>query len=371
MTDPLLLTPGPLTTRTETKQAMLRDWGSRDEGFIALTSRVRARLLALAQADDAYSCVPLQGSGTFAVEAALGTLVPRDGKTLVLVNGAYGRRMANILARMGRAYVTLETPEDETPAADDVDALLAVDTEISDVALVHCETTSGILNPLAEIASVVAAHKRRLLIDAMSSFGGIPIDAAHLPFDALMASANKCLEGVPGIGFVIARRERLAASEGNAHSLSLDLAAQWRGLEANGQWLYTPPTQVLAALDAALDALDAEGGIAGRFARYWENCRTLVGGMRGLGFETMLADEAQAPIIVTFREPADAKFEFAGFYDGLSARGFLIYPGKLTDMPSFRIGCIGAVTRADMARLVEEVARVVGEMGVTDCGPAA
>lgn len=369
MSDPLLLTPGPLTTRAETKQAMLRDWGSRDAHFIALTARVRHRLLRLAHVGEAYSCVPLQGSGTFAVEAALGTLLPRDGKTLVLVNGAYGRRMTQMLERMKRASVVLETPEDTVASPGEVDAALAADPAISDVALVHCETTSGILNPLAEIAGVVAAQKRRLLIDAMSSFGGIPIDGAHLPFDAIMASANKCLEGVPGIGFVIAKRERLAASEGNAHSLSLDLAAQWRGLEANGQWLYTPPTHVLAALDAALDGLDAEGGIAGRFARYWENCRTLVSGMRALGFETMLKDEVQAPIIVTFRQPSDAAFDFTRFYDGLAARGFLIYPGKLTNIPSFRIGCIGAVSRADMTRLVQEVARVVKDMGVTKCGP--
>jgi len=347
---------------------MLRDWGSRDGGFIALSERVRARLLRLANTPDDYVCVPLQGSGTFAVEAALGTLVPRDGKTLVLVNGAYGRRMVSMLHRMNRACEVLETPEDVMPSTEDVDARLAGDDAITDVALVHCETTSGILNPLNDIAAVVAARKRRLLIDAMSSFGGIPIDGAHLPFDALMASANKCLEGVPGIAFVIARRARLEASTGNAHSLSLDLTAQWRALEANGQWLYTPPTQVIAALDAALDALDAEGGIAGRFARYWENCRTLVTGMRGLGFETMLADEAQAPIIVTFHQPA--AFDFTRFYDSLAARGFLIYPGKLTTTPSFRIGCIGAITNADMTRLVDAVSAVIADMGVTKCGRA-
>ena len=366
----VLLTPGPLTTRPETRAAMDRDWGSRDAAFIALSAAVRRRLLVLAAADDAFTCVPLQGSGTFAVEAQLGTLVPRDGRLLILVGGAYGRRMVEICRRMGRACVELETDETEPASAAALSRRLAAERGVTDVALVHCETTTGILNPLADLAAAVGESGRRLHVDAMSSFGGIPIDLARLPLTSLAASANKCLEGVPGVGFVIARTGHLAECAGNAHAVSLDLHAQWAGLEANGQWRFTPPTHIVAALDRALDALDAEGGVAGRFARYWENCRTLVEGMRGLGFETLLADAVQAPIIVTFRAPADAAWEFQTFYDRLSARGFVIYPGKLAALESFRVGCIGAFRADTMARFVDAAGAVLREMGVGSGRPA-
>ena len=367
----VLLTPGPLTTRPETRAAMDRDWGSRDAAFIELTARVRRRLLALANAGDDLACVPMQGSGTFAVEAQLGTLVPRDGHLLILVGGAYGRRMAEICRRAGRAHSVLETDEAVPPTAAAVAERLAAEPAITDVALVHCETTTGILNPLAEIAAAVNAAGRRLHVDAMSSFGGIPIDLARLPLASLAASANKCLEGAPGVGFVIARTDHLAACADNAHAVSLDLHAQWAGLEANGQWRFTPPTHILAALDRALDALDAEGGVAGRFARYWETCRTLVDGLRGLGFETLLEDAVQAPIIVTFCAPADAAWDFQTFYDRLAARGFVIYPGKLAQVESFRVGCIGAFRADTMARFVDAAAAVLREMGVASGAPGS
>ena len=369
--DPLLLTPGPLTTRAETRAAMAaRDWGSRDAAFIALTARVRRRLLALCNAGAGFSCVPLQGSGTFAVEAQLGTLVPRDGRLLVLVGGAYGRRMVEMSRRMGRACAALETPEAVRPTAAAVAARLADDPALTDVALVHCETTTGILNPLADIAAAVAQAGRRLHVDAMSAFGGIPVDLGRLPLYSLAASANKCLEGAPGVGFVLARSDLLVECAGNAHALSLDLHAQWAGLEADGQWRFTPPTHVLAALDRALDALDAEGGVAGRFARYWENCRALVEGMRGLGFETLLEDAVQAPVIVTFLAPADPAWRFDSFYGRLAARGFLIYPGKLAARDSFRVGCIGAFRRDAMERFVAAAGAVLREMGVASAAPA-
>ncbi len=362
--EPVLLTPGPLTTRPETRAAMDRDWGSRDPAFIALTAQVRERLLAIANAGEGFTCVPLQGSGTFAVEAQLGTLVPREGRLLVLVGGAYGRRKVEICRRAGRDHAVLESEETAPPSVAAVAERLAAEPAITDVALVHCETTTGILNPLDDIAAAVSAAGRRLHVDAMSSFGGIPIDLGRVPLASLAASANKCLEGVPGVGFVIARTDHLETCAGNAHAVSLDLHAQWAGLEANGQWRFTPPTQVLAALDAALDALDAEGGVGGRFARYWENCRTLVDGMRGLGFETLLDDAVQAPIIVTFRAPEDPAWDFGGFYDRLSARGFVIYPGKLAQVESFRVGCIGVFRADTMARFIAAAGGVLAEMGV-------
>ena len=369
---PLLLTPGPLTTSAPTRRAMGRDWGSRDKDFIALTARVRERLAALVgDKEGEFVAVPLQGSGTFIVEATLGTMMPRDGKMLVLVNGAYGKRMAAMLDIMGRSYATVTCAEDEPVTGDLVAAALKADAAITHVAAVHCETTSGILNPLGEIAAAVAAHGKPLLIDAMSALGAIELDAGKVPFSAVMASSNKCLEGVPGIGFTIVKKVDLAETAGNAHSLSLDLHGQWKGFEGNGQWRFTPPTHVLAALDAALDQHEAEGGVAGRFARYANNCRALVDGMRALGFETLLPDALQAPIIVTFHAPADPAYQFARFYDLLHARGFAIYPGKLTAAETFRIGCIGALDRADMTRAVAAVKDTIAEMGVKTCRPAA
>ncbi len=361
--DPWLLTPGPLTTSTSVKAAMLHDWGSRDDAFIAMTARVRERIAALAHAAATHECVPLQGSGTFAVEATLGTLVPREGRTLVLVNGAYGRRMVEILQRIGRAVAVRGWEEHEPVDPWVVDDLLAADPSLGHVAVVHCETTTGILNPLAEIAAVVARRGRRLLIDAMSAFGAIEIDARATPFEALMASSNKCLEGVPGIGFAIVERPALGSAKGNAHSVALDLHEQWRGLESNGQWRFTPPTHVLAALDRAVEEHALEGGVAGRGARYRANCARLVGGMRAMGFRTLLPDELQAPIIVTFHRPADPRFDFEAFYAALRARGFVIYPGKLTRAETFRIGCIGRIGLAEIdgaLRAIEEAVRDLG-----------
>ena len=368
--EPILLTPGPLTTSRATKQAMLRDWGSRDSDFIALNARVRARLVAIAGGAGSHVCVPLQGSGTFAIEAAVGTLLPRKGKMLVLVNGAYGRRIARICDVMGRAYTTLETPEDvpNDPAA--VEAALASEPGITHVAAIHCETTSGILNPIEEIAAIAARYGRGLIIDAMSAFGAIELDAAKVPFDAVVASANKCLEGVPGMAFAVIRSEALEAAAGSAHSLSLDLHDQWQAMESNGQWRFTPPTHVLAAFDQALDEHAAEGGVAGRGARYTRNCRVLVEGMRALGFETLLSDALQAPIIVTFHTPADPNFDFKTFYDHLRRRGYVIYPGKLTVADSFRIGCIGKVYEADIRGALAAIEETLGKMGVNDTAPA-
>jgi 2-aminoethylphosphonate-pyruvate transaminase len=365
-----LLTPGPLTTAAATRQAMARDWGSRDHDFKALTARVRARLVALADGGEEFTCVPIQGSGTYAVEAAVGTLVQRSGKALVLVNGAYGHRIARICQMLGRAFAVYETDEDAPPDPARLDDILADEPDVTHVIAVHCETTSGILNPLAEVAAVVAQRRRRLIVDAMSSFGALPLAARALPCEAVVASANKCLEGVPGIGFAVIRKDALAGCKGNAQSLSLDLHDQWQGFEKTGEWRFTPPTHVLAAFDAALAAHADEGGVAGRGARYARNCRALVDGMRRLGFATFLPDALQAPIIVTFHTPADERFDFRRFYDALHARGFVIYPGKLTRAPSFRIGCIGQVDDQVMRGAVAAVGEVAREMGLAALGRA-
>lgn len=370
MTDPILLTPGPLTTSSTIKEAMLRDWGSRDNAFIAINKRIRDRLVEMVGATGTHVCVPVQGSGTFAIEATIGTLLRRDGKLLVLVNGAYGQRMVRIAQRLERTVTAIETDEDTPVSPADLDVELESDPTISHVAVVHCETTSGILNPIAKVAEVCQRHGRALLIDSMSAFGALPLDVRTVPFQAAVASSNKCLEGVPGMGFAIIRKDALEASEGNASSLSLDLFDQWQGLEKNGQWRFTPPTHVIAAFDQALEEHAEEGGVPGREARYRRNHRTLVDGMTGLGFETLVPDTLQAPIIVTFLMPADQRFHFETFYARLRDKGFVIYPGKLTVADSFRIGCIGRINENDIRAALGAIGETLAEMGVKSCAPA-
>jgi 2-aminoethylphosphonate-pyruvate transaminase len=353
------------------KQAALHDYGSRDSHFIAVNRRIREALVEIAGGRDSHVCIPLQGSGTFVVEAMLGSFVPRDGKVLVLVNGAYGTRIVKICRVMGRDFVTQEAPEDVPNDPEALERTLAGDPEITHVVAVHCETTSGILNPIEDIARITARHGRGFLIDAMSAFGAVPLDAREVPFDAVVASSNKCLEGTPGVGFCIARSEALAKTEGNSHSLSLDLYDQYMSMERNGQWRFTPPVQTILTFDRALQEFAAEGGVEGRGGRYRKNCRILVDGMRRLGFQTLLPDELQAPIIVTFHMPADPRFQFEAFYDGLRRRGYVIYPGKLTVAESFRIGCIGRLGEEEMRGALGAVEDLLSDMEVESCAPAA
>jgi 2-aminoethylphosphonate-pyruvate transaminase len=347
---------------------MMRDWGSRDPAFTALIGRVLDRLATLA--GPGLVAVPMQGSGTFAVEAMIGTLVPRTGTLLVLVNGAYGKRIVALAERMGRSVRTLEWPEHRPVDPDRVDEVLSQSSDITHVAVVHCETTTGLRNPVEAVADVVATHGRRLLIDAMSAFGALPLSSERMAFDAVAASANKCLEGVPGLGFVIVRTDAIANAAGNAHSISLDLHEQWARIDRDGQFRFTPPTHVLAALDAALVAHAAEGGPPGRYARYSANLAVLTEGLRELGFETLLPDHLQAPIIVTVHQPDDSAWSFTDVYDALQAHGFAIYPGKLTQVPTFRVGCIGQVHPSDMRKFVSAMATVMHERGVSSGRPA-
>jgi len=369
--DPWLLTPGPLTTSPSVKQAMLHDFGSRDLDFIAVNARVREQLAAIVNGTDSHVCIPLQGSGTFVVEAMLGTFVPSDGKLLILVNGAYGERMLRIVEILGRPVSVQRTPEDVPVDPEALEQRLSDDPSISHVAVVHCETTTGLLNPIEAIADCVERHGRSLLIDSMSAFGALPLDANRIRFDALVASSNKCLEGTAGMGFCIARKSVLDHTRGNAHSLCLDLYEQHQAMEANGQWRFTPPVQTILSVAQALDEFNAEGGVAGRGERYGENCRLLVEGMRALGFRTLLPDHLQAPIIVTFHVPADPRFQFDAFYEGMRRRGYVIYPGKLTVAESFRMGCIGRLGSKQMGGALAAVEAVLEELGVASCEPAA
>jgi len=364
MHEPILLTPGPLTTSADTRSAMLSDWGSWDGAFNALTASICRDLVAIVNAEREHVCVPLQGSGTFSVEAALGTLVPKQGKVLVPDNGSYCKRIVRILGYLGREVVVLSHGEQEPADPARIEAALAADPAITHVAQVHCETGTGILNPLPRIAAIVAKHGRGLIIDAMSSYGAIPIDARTLHFDALVASSGKCLEGVPGMGFVITRKTTLERSAGNSSSLAMDLLDQWQYMQKTGQWRFTPPTHVVAALRAALDQYQAEGGQAARLARYTENCAALVSGMRALGLKPFLPDALQAPIIVTFHSPPDPAYDFGEFYRRVRERGFVLYPGKLTAVDTFRVGCIGAIGADTLRRAVTAISEVLREMGV-------
>jgi len=362
--DPYLLTPGPLTTSLTVKQAMLHDYGSRDAKFIDINARILERLVDIVNGAGNYVSVPLQGSGTFVVEAMIGNFVPADGKLLILINGAYGKRIAKICDYYKREYLVHETAEDVPVDTARLDAALDADAAISHVVVVHCETTSGILNPIKEVAAIVARHQRGLLIDSMSAFGALPLDATEIEFDAVVASSNKCLEGAPGMGFCIARESALEKTEGNSPSLVLDLYEQWRAMQKNRQWRFTPPTHVLLAFDQALTEYEAEGGVEGRGGRYQANRELLVTGMRALGFKTLLPDELQAPIIITFHMPANPEFDFDAFYDGLKNQGYVIYPGKLTVADSFRMGCIGRLDQQQMQGALDAVKQILNEFGI-------
>ncbi|SDU33868.1 2-aminoethylphosphonate--pyruvate transaminase [Stappia sp. ES.058] len=360
---PVLLTPGPLTTSARVKAAMMRDWGSRDPAFVELSQSVFERIRALAggTAED-HVCVPLQGSGTFAVEAMLTTFVGAGDRVLLLVNGAYGHRMAAICGKSGRAHEIYEVPETDTHDPLEVARRLRLDPQIGFVAMVHCETTSGLLNPLSEIARCVRAEGRQLLVDSMSGFGALPLDMHALELAAMAASSNKCLQGVPGLGFVVCRKDMLEAARGASPSVVLDLQAQADALANGGQWRFTPPTHVIAALDEALAELEEEGGPAARLARYSQNLATLLAGMGRLGFQPVLDSSRQAPVIASFVEPDDAWFCFKSFYEALRLGGYAIYAGKMTGIGSFRVGVIGAVDFLTIEAFLRVAEAVVSEM---------
>ena len=368
--EPYLLTPGPLTTAYEVKEAMLKDWGSWDEDFRDLTKKLRKSLLSLlGPRKNLYDCVPIQGSGTFAVESMLGTFIPKDGKLLVLANGAYGLRAAQTMDYLNRDYHLLDKGDYLPPRGSEVAGILENDKAITHVLVIHCETSSGILNPLEEIGAAVKSAGRKLLIDSMSAFGAVPVDPEKIDFEAMVSSANKCIEGVPGFGFVFAKLSALETAKGNCHSLSLDVEAQWSAMEKSGQWRFTPPTHVVAAFLTALEIHEEEGGVAGRGARYTNNRDVMVSGMRDLGFETLLDERWLSPIIVTFFCPADRAFEFTKFYDLMKSEGYIIYPGKLTVVDSFRIGCIGRMDAHVMKGVVSAAKKALETMGVESAAP--
>ena len=359
--DKKLLTPGPLTTSMTTKEAMLHDWGSRDKKFIDLNSSIRESLVKLIDGEDNYQCVPMQGSGTFAVESMVSSLTSKDSKILILINGAYGQRMKKMCTYLNRDFIEYEVAEHEVHELVKIEELID-NNDLTHVFTVYCETTSGILNPIEDIAKLVESKKLSLFIDAMSAFGALPLSAKNVSFDAVAASSNKCLEGVPGVGFILVKNNVIQNAKGNSHSLSLDLYDQWQAMEKNKQWRFTPPTHVLAAFSQAIKEHEKEGGVQGRYNRYKNNCDIICNGMKELGFEQLLPENLQAPIIITFKQPNDSNFNFDKFYNALSEKKFLIYPGKLTVAETFRIGCIGDLNENDMKETLSAVKEVIQEL---------
>jgi 2-aminoethylphosphonate-pyruvate transaminase len=369
---PWLLTPGPLTTSRTVKLAAHADWGSRTEEFAAVIKDIRKALLRIGGCDDSYECVPIQGPGSFAMEAILGALAPvKRKKTLVVANGVYGLRAAAMLERMGRPIELMDKGDTRAPTGAEVAATLDGDKNITHVWVAHCETTSGLVNPLEEIAHEVKSRGRVVMVDAMSSFGALPIDMTRNSIDALVSTSGKCLEGLPGLSFVLIKRSELVASEGNSHSLSLDLFAQWKSFEQTGQFRFTPPTHTTLALRQALRELDEEGGPTARLHRYTRHAEIMLQGLTQLGFVPLQTSGAKSPIVQTFLAPADPNFKFEAFYDGMRQRGFSIYPGALTKRASFRIGSIGQLDDAVMREAVVAIAEVLKGMDVKTMSPSA
>jgi len=363
--DKILFTPGPLTTSQTVKQAMLRDLGSRDIEFIGLVKDIRHKLVKLGQvSQDEYTAILMQGSGTFGLEAVVSSTVPLDGKLLVIINGAYGKRIARIASVLKIETVTLEYPEYKTPDIIEIEDTLKNDGKITNVAVVHCETTTGIINPIREIGRIVAKFRAKYFVDAMSSYGAVPINLAEYGIDYLVSSANKCIEGVPGFSFIICKLDSLMETAGCARSVSFDILDQYKGFEKNSQFRFTPPTHTLVAFRQALNELEAEGGISGRAERYRRNYDILVGGMRRMGFKEYLKPEDQGYIITSFLYPNDPNFSFEKFYESLNQKDYVIYPGKVSDANCFRIGNIGRIFEADVKALLAAIAETITEMDV-------
>lgn len=364
--DKILFTPGPLGINHETKLAMIRDLGSRDFEFMATIKEIRTKILDIAGISrEEFTMVPMQGSGTFAIEAVIMTMVPKEnGKLLVAYTGSYGKRMVEIAQYSNIETVVVKNDEDKFIDMKAIEEALKADPSITNVAVVHCETSSGVIHPIHEVGVIVRkyAPQATFFVDAMSSFGAVPVDMKNIDF--LVTSANKCIEGTPGFGVVIARKSSLFECEGRCRSLSLDLYEQYKGLEANGQFRFTPPIHSILAFKKALECLEVEGGIEGRGRRYQENRRVLREGMKKLGFKEFLNDDHSGYIITSYRFPTDPNFDFKTFYSNLSEMGMAIYPGKVTEADCFRIGTIGYLHPQNIADLLVCIEKVCKNMNM-------
>jgi 2-aminoethylphosphonate-pyruvate transaminase len=355
-----LLTPGPLTTTSTVKEEMLFDRCTWDNDYKVITQKIRSQLLEFAGAKkEEYTVVLMQGSGTFAVESVMTTAITNDDKALIITNGAYGERIVKMAKCLGLKFREYSVEYNEYPNEAEVRGILEEGQEITHMIMVHCETTTGILNPIEMVSKLSKDFGKTLIIDAMSSFGGMEINVPSLGIDYLISSANKCIQGVPGFGFVIANLEKLLACEGNSRSLSLDLYDQWKEMDKDGKWRYTSPTHVVAAFSKAIDELIEEGGIPARHSRYQNNNRILRERLASMGIHAYITAEKQSPIITTFLFPNEP-FNFEDFYSFVKERGYVIYPGKLTDADTFRIGNIGEIYEEDIQELCNIIEEYMG-----------
>lgn len=347
-----LLTPGPLTTTDSVKKEMLFDHCTWDNDYKQVTQEIRKGLLNLAHVDeDTYTAILMQGSGTFGVESVLTSSIGANDKLLIAANGAYGERMEDIARHAGISYVIYHQDYDKVPDAKVIEKMLEEDPKITHVSMVHSETTSGILNDIESVTKVVKEKGRTMIVDAMSSFAGVDIKVGELGIDFLISSANKCIQGVPGLSFIIAKKEALMKTKGQARSLSLDLYDQWETMNKDGKWRFTSPTHVVLAFAQAMKELKQEGGIAARSKRYYENNRAIIQNFKEMGFETYIDEEHQGPIITTFLFPEDCNYTFKEMYEYIKDRGYAIYPGKVTQTATFRIGNIGEIYKEDVEKL--------------------
>jgi 2-aminoethylphosphonate-pyruvate transaminase len=347
-----LLTPGPLTTTDTVKKEMMFDHCTWDDDYKKITLKIRSGLLELAHAkEEDYTVILMQGSGTFGVESVLTSAVGKDDKLLIAANGAYGERMEDIAKHAGLSYAIYHQDYDKVPDAEKIGRILEEDPSITHVSMVHSETTSGILNDIEEVTKVVKSKKRTMIVDAMSSFAGVDIPVQQLGIDFLISSANKCIQGVPGFSFIIAKRDALEKTKGQARSLSLDLYDQWETMDKDGKWRFTSPTHTVLAFAKAMEELKEEGGIVARAKRYYDNNREIIRRFREMGLETYIDEQHQGPIITTFFFPENANFTFEEMYEYIKERGYAIYPGKVTEAATFRIGNIGEIYKEDVETL--------------------
>ena len=363
--DKLLFTPGPLTTTTSVKEAGLVDLGSRDIAFISVVREIRKQLLKLAHVEaPEYETVIMQGSGTFGIESVISSAVPANGSLLNIINGAYGDRISLMAGIHRIPLVELKYAENQLPDLNEIESHLKNDPQITHISVIHCETTIGLMNPIAEIGEIAARYNKAYIVDAMSSFGAYDINMNNLNISYLISSSNKCIEGIPGFSFILSKRTELEKCKDQARSLSLDLYNQWSGLNSNGQFRFTPPVQVLLSFQEALDELAREGGIRARSNRYKENNSLLISGMRKLGFKVYLPDDLRGYIITSFLYPSHPNFSFETFYSILNEKGFVIYPGKLSKVDCFRIGNIGQLFFIDIHMIIDAIEETLHEMKI-------
>ena len=360
----ILLNPGPATTTQRVKQAQIvSDICPREPAFGAVVSAVRDKLTRVPAGGSEYTTVLLGGSGTAAMEACLSSVIPADGHVLIAANGAYGERAIKIAQAYGIAHTALRSSWQQAIDVDAVAAALSAQPGTSHLFFVHHETTTGLLNPFESLAALCRERGVTTIVDAVSSYAGLAIDLARAPVDYLFSSSNKCVQAFAGLGFVLARKASLAAIERHPRrGVYLNLFDNWKAQQADGQFLFTPPVQVVYALDAALDELFEETA-ARRYARYAACYDALMAGADALGLQALIARPLHSKLLTTFLEPQAKGYSFDAMHDFLYARDITIYPGKLGDQQNtFRIANIGDLQPADLERAVHVLGEYLGSL---------